>query len=129
MGIHTIINQTIQIMETIEINRLEIRARHGVGEQERVVGNIFLVDVHLDVDLSRAMVSDNVDDTISYAIVIDLIKHEMSIPSALLENAVWRIRQAITTAFPTVTGGMVRLAKVTPPVPGKIGSAAVVTRW
>ena len=116
-------------METIEINRLEVRARHGVGEQERIVGNIFLVDVRLDADLSRAMVSDNVDDTISYATVIDIIKYEMSIPSELLENVVWRIRQAITSAFPTVTGGMIRLAKVTPPVPCKIGSAAVVTRW
>lgn len=116
-------------METIEINRLEVRARHGVGEQERVVGNIFLVDVHLDADLSRAMVSDNVDDTINYATVIDIIKHEMSIPSALLENVVWRIRQAIISTFPTVTGGMIRLAKVTPPVPCKVGATAVVTRW
>lgn len=116
-------------MESIEINGLEIRARHGVGEQERIVGNLFLVDVRLDVDLSCAMASDNVDDTVNYASVIEIVKQEMAIPSALLENVVWRIRQTIIQAFPHVTGGMVRLAKITPPIPCKVTSVAVVTRW
>ncbi len=116
-------------MERIEINRLEIRARHGVGEQERVVGNIFTVDAWLEVDLSHAMKSDCVDDTVNYATVIEVIKQEMATPSALLENVVWRIRNAITEKYPSVTGGMIRLAKVTPPVPCRVGSVAVVTRW
>lgn len=116
-------------MERIEVNGLELWGRHGVGEQERVVGNLFRVDVWIDVDLSRAMTSDCVDDTINYATIIELVKREMNVPSALLENVVWRIRHAITSTFLDVEGGMIRLEKVTPPVPCQVNSVAVVTRW
>ena len=60
-------------METIEVKRLELWARHGVMEQERVVGNMFTVDVSLSVDLQRAMVSDSVEDTVNYAEVVDVV--------------------------------------------------------
>ena len=116
-------------METIEVNGLEVFARHGVGEQERKVGNMFTVDLQLNVDLSRAMVSDSVDDTVNYAEVIALVKSEMAVPSLLLENVVYRIKEAIVTKFPQVNGGMVRVAKLTPPIPCKVTSVAVVTRW
>lgn len=116
-------------METIEVNGLELWARHGVGEQERKVGNLFRIDVCLDVDLTDAMMSDNVADTISYADVIALIKREMEQPSALLENVVWRIRESVAAAYPCVRGGMVRVAKVTPPIACRVDSVAVATRW
>lgn len=68
-------------MGTIEINGLEIHAGHGVLPQERMVGNTFRVDLCLDLDLSKAMDSDNVDDTVNYARVIGIVKQEMAIPS------------------------------------------------
>ena len=116
-------------METIEVNGLEVFARHGVGEQERKVGNMFTVDLQLNVDLSRAMASDSVEDTVNYAEVIALVKSEMAVQSLLLENVVYRIKVAIVTKFPQVNGGMVRVAKLTPPIPCKVISVAVVTRW
>ena len=116
-------------MEAIEVNGLEVWAFHGVGEQERRVGNMFVVDVRLDVDLGRAMESDRVDDTVNYEAVVEVVKREMSVPSNLLENVVWRIREAIKREFACVLGGRVRLAKLTPPITCKVDSVAVVTRW
>jgi len=116
-------------MEIIAINGLELRACHGVGAQERMVGNLFKVYVSIDVNLERAMMSDCVDDTVNYAEVIGLVKREMAIPSALLENVVWRIREALKREFPAVTGGSVRIDKITPPVSCKVDSVSVSTRW
>lgn len=112
-------------MSTIEIKGLELWARHGVGEQERKVGNIFVVDVTLDVDLSRAMESDRVEDTVSYADVIETVKAVMAVPSALLENVAWRIARAIKSEYPAVLGGTVRVAKLTPPISCSVDSVAV----
>lgn len=116
-------------METIEIRGLEMWARHGVLEQERTVGNTFRVDVTLIADLSRAMASDRVDDTINYALVIDIIKSEMAIPSRLLENVIWRMKDAFIRTFPTVTGGKITLCKLTPPISCEVESVGVSTQW
>ena len=105
-------------METIEVKRLELWARHGVMEQERVVGNMFTVDV-----------SDSVEDTVNYAEVVDVVKAEMAIPSLLLENVVWRVKNAILARFPMVRGGSVKVAKLTPPVSCNVDEVSVTTRW
>lgn len=116
-------------METIEIKGLEVWARHGVMEQEREVGNMFRVDVALTADLSAAMMSDSVDDTINYALIVELVKQEMAVPSRLLENIVGRIKTAILRSFPAVTGGSVTVAKIVPPIPCVLESVSVTTRW
>lgn len=116
-------------MESIEINGMEIYARHGVLPQENAVGNTFKVDLRIDLDLSRAMDSDNVVDTVNYARVIEIVKHEMDISSSLLERVASRIKNAILAEFPQVTGGMVRIAKLTPPIACQVSSVAIVTRW
>ena len=116
-------------METIEVSGLELWAHHGVLDQERRVGNRFVVDVSLDVDLSKAMASDSVSDTINYAVIVDIVKREMAIPSDLLENVVWRVRRAILSQFPMVIGGSVRLTKLTPPICCQVKGVSVTTRW
>ena len=52
-------------------------AFHGVLTQETKVGNHYVVNIHIEADLSVACESDNVDDTINYAIIYDLVKIEM----------------------------------------------------
>lgn len=116
-------------MEMIEIRGLEVEARHGVGAQERAVGNLFRVDVTLTLDLSRAMESDCVDDTVNYADVVALVRDEMAVPSNLLENVAWRIRRAVCRRYPAVAAGSVRVEKVHPPIPAFTGSVAVTTAW
>ena len=116
-------------METIEIRGLEIWARHGVLDQERKVGNTFRVDVILTADLSRAMISDNVDDTINYAKVIEIIKGEMEKPSLLLEHVVWRMKNTLIDLFPAIKGGKITLSKLTPPVTCEVKSVGISTEW
>ncbi len=53
-------------METIRIINLKIHANHGVYESEKTNGQIFEIDLEIITNLKIAMVSDNLDDTISY---------------------------------------------------------------
>ncbi len=113
----------------VEVNRLKIYAYHGVGEQERVVGNEFEVTVSLTYPSILAAESDDISLAINYAEVIDIISAQMARPSALLENAAWRIRQAIANRYPEINEGYVKVAKVTPPVPCVVGETAAVIEW
>jgi dihydroneopterin aldolase len=112
-------------MDYIELNNMTFYAFHGVLEQERIVGNTFRVDLKLYLNLSEAIRSDNLDDTLNYATVFDLVKKEMTTPSRLIEHVAGRILQRIGRAFPSVKKAEIRLAKTNPPVAGQVEEAAV----
>ena len=61
-------------------------AHHGVAPQETVTGNEFYIDLKLKTDFRHAAVTDELDDTISYADIYTVLKQEMEIPSKLLEH-------------------------------------------
>jgi len=115
---------------TIEVNDLQLYAYHGVDEQERAVGNDFSVTVHLDLDFEHAIYADTLAGTVSYTDIIDVIRAEMGVASQLLEHVAGRIRTALVNRYPTITGGLVRVCKLTPPCgPVRLASACAVIRW
>jgi dihydroneopterin aldolase len=110
----------------IELKDLKFYAYHGVLPQETLVGNNYVINVILTVPLAKAMVSDNLDDTVNYAGVYAIIKKEMAIPSKLLEHVAGRILHSLKRHFPQLTGIKLSVSKLNPPVSGDIHSASVI---
>ena len=52
---------------SIHIGALRFYAHHGVLPQEQKVGNYFKVETILYTDFSRALVTDELTDTLNYA--------------------------------------------------------------
>lgn len=109
----------------ILLNELHFHAFHGVGTQEQLVGNDFVVSLKLRTDLSRAILSDEVNDTVSYADVFQSVKEEMEIPSRLLEHVAGSIIQRLFDDYPTVDEITLTLLKRNPPMNADIASAGV----
>lgn len=114
---------------SITLNGLRFHARHGVMEQERRVGNTFVVDLRLDYPFADAMLTDNLESTLNYAEVYAVVKAEMDRPSHLLERVAGRIREALLRRYPQISGGFLRIVKLRPPIPGITGSAGVEVEW
>lgn len=53
-------------MDRISLTGLRVRGHHGVLDFERRDGQDFVIDVSLELDLTRAATTDNVSDTIHY---------------------------------------------------------------
>ncbi len=102
----------------IELEGMEFKAYHGCLEQEKVRGNVFTVDFRGELDLTAAAESDNLNDTLNYADIYEIVSYEMSIPSELLENVAGRIVNAIAVQFPQLAAFSVRVSKKKPPVDG-----------
>jgi len=115
-------------MEYLELKNIICRANHGVTEQEQLIGNKYRIDLKLFLDLKKAMISDNLDDTINYADIFRLVKREMSIPSHLIEHVAFRIVQTIKQTYPEISSVKIRIAKIRPPVEGEIEEAAVIIK-
>ena len=104
----------------IELEEMRFWARHGCLESERSKGNLFLVDFRGELDMRKAAGRDNLEDTVNYGLVYDLVKEEMDIPSDLLENVAGRIVRRIAERFPEFARFSVRVSKRRPPVGGPV---------
>lgn len=100
----------------ILLENVKFYAFHGVLPQERKVGNDYQVSLRIGYDISRAMVSDDVNDTLNYAEVYQLLSQEMSVPSALLERVAGRIGDRLFRKFPAIQSIDLTIIKVNPPM-------------
>ena len=100
----------------ISLRNLRFHAFHGVLPQERKVGNDYRLSLRVEYPLEKAMESDDVNDTLSYAEVLDIVKYEMNIPSALLENVAYRIGRHLLEAFSEIRSVHIELIKLNPPM-------------
>ncbi|MGB7605325.1 MAG: dihydroneopterin aldolase [Lutisporaceae bacterium] len=66
-------------MNKIILKNLCFYGYHGVLEEESRLGQKFIVDAVLYVDLEEACNSDNVNDTVNYAEVYEVIKYHSTI--------------------------------------------------
>ena len=100
-------------------------AHHGVATQETIVGNEFYINLRLKVGFARAIETDAVEDTVSYADVYTLLKEEMGIPSKLLEHVCGRIAERLFRDFPAIEEVEIKLSKRNPPMGADIDAAGV----
>lgn len=104
---------------------MRFRARHGVMPQERLTGGDFMVSVGVRLDVSSAMLTDDVAHTLNYARLYELVRAEMAVPSALIEHVAGRIGQRIFSEFPQVEAADIELTKLNPPMGADCDGASV----
>ena len=112
-------------MATISIEGMEFHAYHGCFDEEQVIGNTFIVDVHMETETGIAELSDNLEDTVNYAEVFQLVSEQMAIKSKLLEHVGRRIMDAIQDRYPEVDIIELKISKLNPPVGGKVHAVSV----
>lgn len=110
----------------IQLENIEIHAHHGVYGQETLVGNNFRINLKIKVDVSDAVNSDNLDDTLNYGEIYHIIKKEMEIPSKLLEHVGGRIIKSLKTSFPKIEEIELKISKQNPPTGGQIDYASII---
>ena len=108
----------------ITLHEMRFYAYHGVFPQEQRVGNQFVIELTFWADVAGSVRSDELEETISYADVYEVIKAEMAIPSHLLEHVVGRISEHLFATFPRMQRLILTLSKCNPPFPGEVQSAA-----
>ena len=109
----------------VHINGIRLHARHGVLPQEQLTGNDYIINVRVGYDISRAMQTDDVADTLNYAEVYNIIKEEMSIPSKLIEHVAGRIADRLMDSYSQINSVMLRITKCNPPMGADCNGAGV----
>lgn len=115
-------------MDKIILEGMEVYGYHGVLPEEQSLGQRFIVDVELYLDLRPAGESDDPERTVNYAHVFELVDSIVSgHPYRLIESVAETIAAAVLGRFP-VKEALVRVKKPQAPVPGRFAWMAVEIR-
>lgn len=109
----------------IYIRDLRLYAFHGVLPQERKVGGWYTLSLRVHYYILKAMDSDNVDDTLNYAALLELIRNEMKQPSALIEHVAGRIAKSVFARYPDAHALDLTITKDNPPMGANCQGAGV----
>ena len=113
-------------MGLIQIEGMEFYAFHGHYQEERIVGNKFLVDLTIETEMQEAAESDNLKDAVNYQHAYQIIKQEMEKKSHLLEHIAGRILNSLYSEIQGIKKATIKVSKLNPPMGGKISSVSVV---
>ena len=132
-------------MAIIALEGMRFFAYHGFYEEERTIGNDFILDVYVNADTELAAFSDELyadpvilkkedategkekPGTVNYETIFLICQAEMRKPAKLLETLVERIAEHIMEYFDNAEGVIVRLKMLHPPLGGRVDCAWVLT--
>ena len=112
--------------DRILLEGMQFYGFHGVNPEERVLGQRYVVDLAVDLDLRKAGQTDRLEDTVSYSHIYRAVRAVMEgEPRSLLESVAQAIADRVLEEFP-VEGITVTVKKPNPPVRGSSIELAAV---
>ena len=103
--------------DSVFINGLVLHAYHGVMPHEGKVGQPFILDLVLDIDLADAVKSDKLADTVSYNAVVGVVGRTFTGKRyRLVEAAAGAVADAVLENFPRIQSLRITVRKPHAPV-------------
>lgn len=117
-------------MDKIALNKMEFYGYHGVFKEETALGQRFIVDLEVEVDLRKAGETDELEYSVNYGqLFIDVKEIVEGKPYKLIEAVAERIAEKVLTTHHLLSSVLVRVIKPDPPIPGHYQSVSVeITR-
>lgn len=99
------------------IDNLEVFANHGLFEEENKLGQKFIFDIECKLNYKKAMFSDEMTDSISYADIAEVVvKTATTNTFNLLERLAGEILQNIFTEFSQIENINLKINKPGAPI-------------
>ena len=109
----------------ITLERMEFHALHGCYELERKVGNRFTVDLTITAELGDVAAEDCVEKAVNYLTVFGIVEQTMKRTQRTIEAAASNVIEAVRAEFPQIVSVECTVAKIAPPLGGKIDRVSV----
>ncbi|MGM8215689.1 dihydroneopterin aldolase [Bacillaceae bacterium W0354] len=113
-------------MDKILLNGLMFYGYHGLYPEENKLGQRFIVDLKLMCDLKKAGQTDEMNDSIHYGQVYEIVQRVVEGEAKnLLEAVVEEIAKQLFMSFNLLEAVEVKVTKPGPPIPGYYDTVAV----
>ncbi|MBR9647539.1 2-amino-4-hydroxy-6-hydroxymethyldihydropteridine diphosphokinase [Clostridium tyrobutyricum] len=113
-------------MDSILINNLEIYAFHGVNQQEKELGQKFLLSAKIFIDIKEASQNDDLSKTVNYAkLCIDIENEFKKCKYNLIETAGDKLAEFIILKYDFIKGIRLTIKKPWAPIGRPVSYVAV----
>ena len=113
-------------MGLITVEGIRVFAHHGHLPEEAILGGHFIVNVWVEADTTEVEKTDDLNDTVDYVKIIDIVKEQMAIRSNMIEHPAKRIVDAILP-LNKVQKVTVEVEKIQPPIDAAFDKISVTT--
>lgn len=112
-------------MGKIILKNIRTFSYHGCLIEESKIGSNYRVDLEIETDLSKSEISDDLNDTVDYVLLNQIVVNEMAIRANLLENVAKRIIDSAMLKIPALTFIKVAVSKLNPPIGGDVEEVTI----
>ncbi len=103
-------------MDKMKMNNMRFFGYHGVFPEENKLGQHYMVDLEMAIDLEDAANTDDLDKTVNYAEVYEEVKAIVEgAPVKLIEALAGNIATRVLDVYTMVQEVTVRVTKPSPP--------------
>ena len=107
---------------------MEFRAYHGCYDLEQQVGNRFIVELTITTPLGEVATEDAVEKAVNYLTVYETVREVMRIKCRTIERVAQNIISAVRELYPEIVEVECMVAKLAPPLGGKVGRVSVTLK-
>jgi len=112
----------------IYLKNIRTFSYHGCLVEESKIGSNYRIDLVVKTDLAKSAKSDNLDDTVDYVTLNQIVKEQMAIRSKLIENVAQRIANEILFKNPVISWAKIKITKLNPPINGDVEAVSVAIK-
>lgn len=113
--------------DAIFVNGLVLHAYHGVMPHEGKVGQPFVLDVALDIDLAEASRTDKLQHTVSYELLVRTVSEAFCARRyRLVEAAAGAVADAVLERYPLLRGIRITVRKPHAPIAATFDDVGVI---
>jgi dihydroneopterin aldolase len=118
------------VIYAIRLKNCAFFARHGVRDEEEVLGQRFYVDADLQVAPVEPLDSDSMAATVDYGTAFQAIEEIITGKRRfLIEALALEVGKALCERFPQIVRAEITIRKPNAPVPGVLDHVEVTVVW
>ena len=126
LSIHIKIFKTFLMETFLKIENIKLWARVGVLDEERELGQLFILDIFLWTDFEKCTVNDDIKKTVDYSKLVQILKDQSKeIYCFTIEKYSNEILEIIDQQF-KLSKIKIILTKCNPPIKGFDGRVSIV---
>ncbi len=126
LTIHIKIFRTLKMETFLKIENIKLWARVGVLDEERELGQLFILDIFLWTDFEKCTVNDDIKKTVDYSKLVQILKDQSKkIYCFTIEKYSNSILEIIDQEF-QLSKIKIILTKSNPPITGFDGKVSIV---
>ena len=84
------------------LKNIKFHSYIGCFEEEKLIGQLFSININITHNLSTAMLTDNINDTINYQNIYLIIAEVMKDKYNLIEHVAYKIIDELWLAYPQI---------------------------